>query len=400
MLGCLRALGDGLVVRRGRPEDELCALAAEVDADAVLWTSDVSGFARARDARVAAALRGRGVEAIACGGNHVVDDVAAVRTRAGGPYRVFSPFWRTWRELPRRPALGGPTALPAASGLRSEPLPPARDDLGLHPRRARRARGARALARRPDRRLRRGGRDQRAVPVPALGLPLGARVRAARACARRRRAPRRGRGSSAGATSSPTSWPTIPATCAGSTASATARWPGSATTTLLAAWREGATGFPLVDAGMRQLAADRLDAQPAADGRRLVLDQGPAPRLAAGGGALRAAAARRRAGPEQRQLAVDRLGRRRSRRRSSSGSSTRRCRPGASTPTATTSGAGCPSWRACRRIASTIRVRRTGGRAAIPSRSSTTRSSAAARSSATPRRPEGKFRRTGTLLPS
>src|SRR4051794_27907594 len=47
MAGCLRALdeqlrsrGSGLVLRHGRPEDELLALAAEVDATAVLWTSD------------------------------------------------------------------------------------------------------------------------------------------------------------------------------------------------------------------------------------------------------------------------------------------------------------------------------------------------------------------------
>ena len=36
----------------------------------------------------------------------------------------------------------------------------------------------------------------------------------------------------------------------------------------LDAWREGRTGFPIVDAGMRQLRADRLDAQPRADDRR------------------------------------------------------------------------------------------------------------------------------------
>ena len=72
-----------------------------------------------------------------------------------------------------------------------------------------------------------------------------------------------------------------------------------------------APGFPLVDAGMRQLAATGWMHNRAADGRRLVPDQGPAPRLARGRAALRAAAARRRADAEQRQLAVGRLGRRR-----------------------------------------------------------------------------------------
>ena len=66
MLGCLRALdrglrerGSGLVIRHGRPERELVALAQEAGAEAVLWTSDVSPYARARDERVTHALRGR-----------------------------------------------------------------------------------------------------------------------------------------------------------------------------------------------------------------------------------------------------------------------------------------------------------------------------------------------------
>src|SRR4051812_15195438 len=70
MLGCLRELdselrsrGSGLIVRRGRPERELAELAREAGADAVLWTSDVAPYARARDARVTQALREAGVRA-------------------------------------------------------------------------------------------------------------------------------------------------------------------------------------------------------------------------------------------------------------------------------------------------------------------------------------------------
>ena len=67
MLGCLRALddalrerGSGLVVRHGDPARELLALADETGAQAVLWTSDVAPYARARDRRVTEALaRGR-----------------------------------------------------------------------------------------------------------------------------------------------------------------------------------------------------------------------------------------------------------------------------------------------------------------------------------------------------
>jgi deoxyribodipyrimidine photo-lyase len=130
MLGCLRELdaalrqrGSGLVVRHGRPEDELVALAGEAGADAVLWTSDVAPYARARDARVSAALGDAGIDARPQGGNYVVD-VSRPRTQAGKPFTVFSPFHRHWLELERRPIHRSPGELPALpSGLRKGRLP-------------------------------------------------------------------------------------------------------------------------------------------------------------------------------------------------------------------------------------------------------------------------------------
>ena len=50
----LRERGADLVVRAGRAEDELPALAAEVGATAAYFASDVSPFALARDRRVEA----------------------------------------------------------------------------------------------------------------------------------------------------------------------------------------------------------------------------------------------------------------------------------------------------------------------------------------------------------
>ena len=136
MLGCLRALdeglrgrGSGLVLRRGRPERELVALAGEVGAQAVLWTSDVAPYARARDARVTDALCDAGIEARPQGGSYVVD-VSRPRTQGGPPYSVFSPFHRHWLNLDRRPVHRAPAKLPALpSALRNGRLPSV-EDLG------------------------------------------------------------------------------------------------------------------------------------------------------------------------------------------------------------------------------------------------------------------------------
>ena len=130
MLGCLRALdealherGSGLVVRQGQPAQELVALAADAGAQAVLWASDVAPYARARDARVTEALRDAGVQALPQGGTYVVD-VSKPRTQAGTPFTVFSPFHRHWRGLERRTVHRAPAQLPPLpSGLRRGALP-------------------------------------------------------------------------------------------------------------------------------------------------------------------------------------------------------------------------------------------------------------------------------------
>ena len=135
MLGCLRELdrqlaqrGSRLVVRHGDPRRVVATLAHESGADAVLWTSDVSPYARARDRLVTDALREAGVRARPHGGNYVVD-VSSVRTAGGQPYRVFSPFHRAWLRAPRRDLAPAPAGRLAAL---PEPLRARMPELELH----------------------------------------------------------------------------------------------------------------------------------------------------------------------------------------------------------------------------------------------------------------------------
>lgn len=117
LAGCLAALdaalrtrGGRLVVRRGDPAEVLVALAEEVGARAVRWTSDAAPFARRRDERVTAALREAGVEAVPSPGQYVADP-SLPRTGQGKPYVVFTPFGRAWDHLDRRAVLDAPRAL-------------------------------------------------------------------------------------------------------------------------------------------------------------------------------------------------------------------------------------------------------------------------------------------------
>jgi deoxyribodipyrimidine photo-lyase len=138
MLRCLRVLdeqlrarGSGLVVRHGRPADEVPGVAREVGAEAVHWTSDVAPYARRRDGRVTERLAGHDIAACPHGGGYLVDP-SRPRTQGGGPYTVFSPFHRAIAKLDRRPVHRAPTALPALPSRLPKGRLPSADALGLH----------------------------------------------------------------------------------------------------------------------------------------------------------------------------------------------------------------------------------------------------------------------------
>ncbi|HSC02671.1 MAG TPA: deoxyribodipyrimidine photo-lyase [Solirubrobacteraceae bacterium] len=105
----LRARGSRLVVRHGRPEHEIPKLIAETKADAVHFTADAGPFARTRDTHVTNALN---VPSHEHPGLFAIDDLEAIRTHAGEPYTVFTPFHRTWLRTPRRRSHGAPRRLP------------------------------------------------------------------------------------------------------------------------------------------------------------------------------------------------------------------------------------------------------------------------------------------------
>ena len=111
--GSLRELGSRLVLRRGRPEQELPALARELDVKAVLMSADVSPFATRRDRRTVDGLARAGVEVSMHPGLFAVDSLASIQTGGGDPYTVFTPFHRSWLAHPRRQVLGAPQSLPA-----------------------------------------------------------------------------------------------------------------------------------------------------------------------------------------------------------------------------------------------------------------------------------------------
>ena len=116
----LRARGSRLVLRQGDPQNELAALQAESGADLIFAEEDVSPYARRRDARIAESLPLRLVSGL------TVHPPGAVSKADGTPYTVFTPFSRAWKALPLPQAtevLPAPRHIPTLTGLSSQSIP-------------------------------------------------------------------------------------------------------------------------------------------------------------------------------------------------------------------------------------------------------------------------------------
>jgi len=87
--------GVHLIVRHGQASDEIVALASELHVQAVYANHDDDPYALARDAAVRGALAGRGV-ALHTSKDHVVFERGEILTGAGTPYGVFTPYRTAW----------------------------------------------------------------------------------------------------------------------------------------------------------------------------------------------------------------------------------------------------------------------------------------------------------------
>lgn len=126
----LARIGVPLVLRRGDPAREIAALVEVPGAGAVFWNRRYAAAEIAEDKSVKASLAAAGVEAQSFNGS-LLREPWEVKTKTGGPYRVYTPFWNALR------ALGpGRELLPAPPKKAPPPAPPpslALGDLGLLP---------------------------------------------------------------------------------------------------------------------------------------------------------------------------------------------------------------------------------------------------------------------------
>lgn len=130
----LRARGARLIVRRGDPAEALIRLCRETGAGEVYFNRDYGPFATRRDDTVSRVLREAGY-AVHTFKDLIVHEVHEIATKGGKPYEVYTPFFRAWDALPKPAPMPAPDRierLAAPPDLASVPIPTAAD-LGAEP---------------------------------------------------------------------------------------------------------------------------------------------------------------------------------------------------------------------------------------------------------------------------
>ncbi|MGI8685240.1 MAG: cryptochrome/photolyase family protein [Acidimicrobiales bacterium] len=255
-------MGGRLVVRSGEPAEVVPAVAAEAGAGTVVCAGDFGPYGHRRDEAVEVALGREGRVLRRVGSPYSVDP-GTVRKADGTPFRVFTPFYRAWTQ--RRPPAPGPVPagvhwLPVP-GEGTPPVPPTEAALPDATEAAAQAR----LAGFVDRDLK-GYADGRDVPGADATSRLSAYLKYGLVHPRQVLASL-GRSQDAERFRTELAWREF---------YADVLWnePGSARLSLqpamramrsdegavadrrFEAWAAGRTGYPVVDAGMRQLLAE------------------------------------------------------------------------------------------------------------------------------------------------
>lgn len=135
MLGAaLAERGIELVTRAGDASIVLPGIVAERDASSVFWNRRYAPGERDADTAIMAQLKYDGIAVQSFAGNLLVEPWT-IATGEGKPYSVFTPFWKRLREMPitaprRQPAAGKPIAYePAGTGYKA---PAWSDKLAAH----------------------------------------------------------------------------------------------------------------------------------------------------------------------------------------------------------------------------------------------------------------------------
>jgi deoxyribodipyrimidine photo-lyase len=119
----LEARGSTLIVRTAKPVEVLERLVTETGADRILAEEDYTPYARVRSVLVGGCLPLKLIQ-----GQLVVHPLGGMKSD-GSPYTVFTPFKRNWLAVkPEIPGIPAPEQIPSLTGLESDPIPDGQEE--------------------------------------------------------------------------------------------------------------------------------------------------------------------------------------------------------------------------------------------------------------------------------
>ncbi|MBB5868696.1 deoxyribodipyrimidine photo-lyase [Allocatelliglobosispora scoriae] len=113
----LRQRGGDLVVRRGDPVAEAVKLARQVGAFGIAASADVSVYARRRERRLTDACAAEGISLRLHPGVTIVEPGAVRPSTGGDHYKVFTPYWRAWQQVTPRERAATPRTIALPDGV-------------------------------------------------------------------------------------------------------------------------------------------------------------------------------------------------------------------------------------------------------------------------------------------
>lgn len=123
----LRALGSELIIRHGVPLNVLHTLITESNADGVVWNRDYLPYAIDRDSAVKSSLRAAGKQAHSFHDAVLVEPEGLLTKSANKPYTVYGAYAKRWNELAYAQVeriVPTPTYLqPVPAAVTRQPLP-------------------------------------------------------------------------------------------------------------------------------------------------------------------------------------------------------------------------------------------------------------------------------------
>ncbi|MER5886616.1 deoxyribodipyrimidine photo-lyase [Streptomyces sp. NPDC001941] len=125
----LRARGGRLVLRRGDLVEQVCRVAAEAEAAEVHLAAGPTAFAHAREDRLRRALEADGRRLVVHDAVVTAVPPGAVTPAGSDHFAVFTPYHRRWADHPLREVLAAPRSVRVPEGVESADLP-RRADVG------------------------------------------------------------------------------------------------------------------------------------------------------------------------------------------------------------------------------------------------------------------------------